>query len=326
MRKHRAIVAATGFVVMLLGPAAKGDAPGSAISLSPGQTEAQAVQASLQTEPSPPSPAETNTGSVAAYFETWFQRVARAQSEQPAWVAPLVAPPPFLVEQLRYDQYVEHLGNNASVRNFGVNRGLQLIPTGTEEIDIALPNYIERDNRTPGTGFGDWQFALFKQRLASGSPNNGNYVASAWLSATAPVGSSRFTNHVFFLSPNVGGGKGWGNFDIQATFGASIPTSSSHLYGDSLLGNMVLQYRFEKIIWPEVELNWTDWLNGTQRGGKNQLLMTVGAVVGKVALWKRLSVSLGLGYQFPLAPTYRAQPAILPAYSRNWIASLRVPF
>src|ERR1700712_289058 len=144
MRKQGAIVAATAFLVMLLGPVAKGNAPGGAISFSPGQTEAQAVQASLQTEPSPASPAGSNTGSVAAYFGTWFQRVARAQSEQPAWVAPLVAPPPFLVEQLRYDQYVEHLGNDASVRNFGVNRGLQLIPTETEEIDIALPNYLER--------------------------------------------------------------------------------------------------------------------------------------------------------------------------------------
>lgn len=131
---------------------------------------------------------------------------------------------------------------------------------------------------------------------------------------------------VYFLLPNIGGGKGWGDFDVQATFGASIPTSRSHLYGTSLIGNLGLQYRFEKVIWPEVELNWTDWLNGTQRGGKNQLLMSVGAVFGKFRIRDRLSVSLAVGYQFAVAPSYRPNPAILPTYSRNWIAGLRMPF
>jgi hypothetical protein len=32
--------------------------------------------------------------------------------------------------------------------------------------------------------------------------------------------------------------------------------------------NVTFQYRIAKVITPEVEVNWTQWLDGTQRGGK----------------------------------------------------------
>ena len=80
-------------------------------------------------------------------------RVTRAQSGQPSWRAALVTTPPYLVEQIRYDRYIEHVGNDAGVRNIGVNKGLRPVPTGTAEIDIAPPNHIERSNKNPATGF-----------------------------------------------------------------------------------------------------------------------------------------------------------------------------
>ena len=52
----------------------------------------------------------------------------------------------------------------------------------TEEgarLDIVLPAYMERDNRTPATGFADWQAFLFKQRLLSANEKNGNYILNA---------------------------------------------------------------------------------------------------------------------------------------------------
>ena len=252
---------------VLAAKAAHAQAPVTPVDLGPGETQAALAREQPLPAPTPTSEWENEQG-IEAYFRNWFRRVALAQSEQPAWVAALVAPPPFLVEQMRYDQYIEHLGNDASLQNFGVNKGLQLIPDTTEEIDINIPQYEQRQNKTPATGFGDWQFALFKQRLLSAGPNDGNYVLSAWIAATAPTGSSKFTNHVYFINPNIGGGKGFGNFDVQATFDPSIPTSRSHTYGTSLVSNLVFQYRFEKVIWPEVEFNWTDWLNGIQHGGK----------------------------------------------------------
>lgn len=325
--RHGALLGGVALLFnLLLGAAATTALAEPAFDLASTRSQADAVRTIVNVDPASGDGGTRAETGISGYFENWFHRVAVAQSEQPTWVALLNTPPPFLVEQLRYDQYIEHLGNDASVRNFGVNKGIRLIPTGTEEIDVTVPAYMERDNKNPATGFGDWQFALFKQRLASAGPGSGNYVASAWLSATAPTGSSKFTNHVYFVSPNVGGGKGWGNFDVQATFGASIPPSRSHLYGTSLVGNLAFQYRFEKLIWPEAEFNWTDWLNGTQRGGKSQVFMTAGAVLGKFKILNRLGVVTGAGYQFPLAPSFRTNPAILPAYSRNWVASLRMPF
>ena len=296
-----------------------------AVDLGTGQSPAQAIAAEPQATVPTRQPWQDETG-IGAYFRNWFRRVALAQSQQPNWVAGLVTPPPVLIEQLRYDQYIEHTNNDASVHNFGVNKGVQLIVSGTQELDIVLPSYIERYNKTPGSGFGDWQAFLFKQRLLSANAHNGNYILSANFALTAPTGAARYTNHVYFAAPGIGFGKGWGNFDIQGSFGASLPVSRVHLYGDSLVGNIMAQYDFEKVIWPEVELNWTNWVNGTQRGGKNQLFMTVGAVLGKFKIHDRLGVVLGVGYQFALAPTYRLNPAILPAYQRNWIASLRMPF
>lgn len=313
--------AAMSLSILLPAPAARAQA----VDLGTGQTPGQAVQQQAVLSPQP-RPAWMDETGVGAYFRNWFRRVARAQSQQPNWVAGLVTPPPILVEQLRYDQYIEHLQNDASVRNFGVSKGVQLIVSGTQELDIVLPAYMERDNRTPATGFADWQAFLFKQRLLSANEKNGNYILNANFALTAPTGSSRFTNHVYFASPAIGFGKGWGHFNIQGNLAASLPTSRVHLYGDSLNGNLMFQYQFEKKIWPEVEFNWTKWLDGTQRGGKDQLFMTVGAVVGKFQIHDRLNVSLGLGYQFPLAPSYRTAPAILPTYQRNWIASLRMPF
>ena len=312
------------FCIPLIGQA-RAQVAATPVDLGPGQSQAVLMREQPALAPAP-TPAWEEEQGVEAYFRNWFRRVALAQSEQPAWIAALVAPPPFLVEQMRYDQYIEHLGNDASLQNFGVNKGLQLIPDTTEEIDINIPQYEQRQNRTPASGFGDWQVALFKQRLLSANANNGNYVLSAWVSATAPTGSSQFTNHVWFVSPNIGGGKGFGDFDVQGTFGPSIPTSRAHLYGTSLVSNLVFQYRFEKVIWPEVEFNWTDWVSGTQHGGRNQVLMTVGTLLGKFTIHNRLGVAVGVGYQFPLTPSYRTEPALLPTYQRNWIATLRMPF
>lgn len=297
-----------------------------AVDLGNGQSPAQAVRSQPIVPDAAPRPAWMDETGVAAYFNNWFRRVARAQSQQPAWIAGLVTPPPILVEQVRYDQYIQHLGNGANMRNFGVNKGLQLIISGTQELDIVLPAYMERDNRTPATGFSDWQAFQFKQRLLSANAKNGNYILSATFALTAPTGSSKFTNNVYFAAPSIGFGKGWGDFNVQGNVGASLPMSRVHLYGDSLVGNLMFQYRFEKVIWPDVELNWTKWLNGTQRGGKNQLFMTVGATFGKFTIHDRLGVVLGIGYQFPLAPSYRTTPALLPTYSRNWIGTIRMPF
>ena len=54
------------------------------------------------------------------------------------------------------------------------------------------------------------------------------------------------------------------------------------------------------------------WLDGTQRGGKDQVFLTIGAVVGAIKLTDRLSLALGAGYQWAVAPQQQLKPGIHP--------------
>jgi len=61
------------------------------------------------------------------------------------------------------------------------------------------------------------------------------------------------------VQPNVGGGKGFGNFDVQTTLGATLPTGTpaTTTSGRPILWNTVAQYRVAKLFWPEIESNAT---------------------------------------------------------------------
>jgi hypothetical protein len=263
---------------------------------------------------------------VATYFNTWFDRVDQARANQPHWASPLFTTTPLLIEQVRGDVYFERVGNGAQILNLGGGKGLELIPTTTNEITIPFPSYQERYNVKPATGFTDWQFLLVKQRLLSANEQNGNYVVTAFLSAQAPIGVPQFSNNAYVITPTLAAGKGFGNFDIQATTSLAVPTSHRNTLGLAWATNITLQYRVGKLFWPEVEMNWTHWLNGTQRGGKDQVFMTVGAVIGPVRLTDRLSIAIGAGYQFAVAPPLQLSPVITPVYDHNWVVSVRMPF
>ncbi|PPQ34564.1 hypothetical protein [Rhodopila globiformis] len=73
-------------------------------------------------------------------------------------------------------------------------------------------------------------------------------------------------------------------------------------------------------------MGWTHWIDGTQRGGKDQTFLTFGAVIGTLHLTDRLGFAIGAGYQFAVSPPLQFKPAITPVYQHNWIVSLRMPF
>lgn len=266
------------------------------------------------------------TTSVGEYFENWFDRVDQARATQPHWASPLVTTTPLLIEQFRYDVYVEQLGNGAHVLNLGAGKGLELIPTTTNEVSVSVPPYEERTNIKPVDGFTDWQFLLIKQRLLSANENNGDYVLTAFLAAQAPIGIPAFTNNAYVIAPTLAGGKGFGDFVIQATSGFAVPTSQQGTLGTTWANNITFQYRVARIFWPEFEMNWTHWLDGTQRGGKDQVFLTVGAVVGTIKLTDRLGLALGIGYQWAVAPQQELKPVQTPTYKNNLIATARLPF
>jgi hypothetical protein len=253
------------------------------------------------------------------YFSNWFQRVDETLAEQPHWIAPIFLTTPLLTELYRYDQNWQHLSNGGgNLKVFGAGKGLELIPAKTIQLIFGVPPYEQRSGKNAAQGIGDYPFLLIKNRFLSANEENGNYVLTGFLAFGAPIGSHAFTTNNFAVTPTIAAGKGWGNFDMQLTFGSTFPTGDVHTLGTALLTNLTFQYHLLELLWPEVEMNYTYWPNGANRG-KNQVFITPGVVLGRIRLYGRLTLTVGTGYQFAISDAH-------PQYENNWILSVRTNF
>lgn len=276
-----------------------------------------------------PAAADTNdssggTDSLSAWFDDWYDRVHAAQGSQPDWMTPLVTVTPRLEQEIRYDQYFETLGNGGGLDNYGSGKGLEFIPTTTNEVIFGVPPYEDRYNHKPAEGFGDWPFLLIKQRLVSADNEDGNYIVTGFLSVQAPAGIKAFTSHAWTITPTLAAGKGWGPFDIQATVGFPIPLADESTIGTAEVFNVAFQGHFARYLWPEFEINTTHWNDGA-RSGKTQVFLTPGIVFGRFLLGGTAKGILGVGYQFAVAPAKILDP-LTPTYQHSWIISARLAF
>ena len=287
------------------------------------QNATSAVAAPTNTQPS--VYLDAPVPSVVPYFQNWFNRVNQAQASQPHWMTPLVTVTPRLEEEVRYDQYWEHQHTGANVDLYDMGKGLELIPTTTNEVLLNPPVYEQRSGKKPATGWGDDPFLVVKQRLLSENEQNGNYIVSAFLGVQAPTGDRTFTNHAWVITPTIAGGKGFGDFDVQATTGIALPTNHESDIGKALATNVTFQYHIAKYFWPEFEVNYTHWFGG-ERDGKNQVFLTPGIILGRFQVYDRLRVSVGGGYQFAVSPKVVTSPALTPTYDHAWILSARASF
>ena len=189
--------------------------------------------------------------SLERYLADWSERVQQVRDSQPDWVPPLMTLSPLLTELVRWDAYYQQSGNGARVLNLGAGKGLFLVPTSSNEVDIGLPSYEERRDVAP-------RFRL--DRL-------------------------------------------------------SVPAHQA-----------TLQYRVLRAIWPELEVNWTHWLDGTQRGGVNQVFLTSGVIVSSIPVTSSLRTTVGIGYQFAVAPAQTLKPVQTPTYKNNVVLTARLLF
>jgi hypothetical protein len=253
------------------------------------------------------------------YFRDWFKRVDETQAVQPHWKPPLFTTSPLLTELYKYDQYWEHLANGGgNLTLFDAGKGFELIPAKAIEMIFGLPPYEERSGKNPAQGFGDWPFLLIKNRFLGANEENGNYCLTGIVAFSAPTGARAFTTRHFAVTPTISAGKGWGDFDVQLDFGINLPTGGIHTLGTPLLTNVAFQYHVLKVFWPQVEVNYTYWPNGPNRG-KNQVFLLPGVVLGSIPLYKRLTWTVGAGYQFAVSDAH-------PQYENNWIFDFRINF
>ena len=261
---------------------------------------------------------------LESWISGWDDRVAEAQATQPNWMTLLATSTARLKQEIRFDGYFETLGNGGSLDNYGAGKGLEFIPTTSSDIQITMPPYERRYGKSRATGFGDWPFLLIKQRFVSANKAGGNYIVSGFFGVQAPTGSRYFTNHAWVLTPTLAAGKGFGDFDIQATVGIPVPLAHENTIGTSEVINVALQYGVAKYFWPEIEMNMTHWNDGL-RSGKTQIFLTTGMTVGRLPITRRLKLIVGAGYQFAVAPARTLNP-LTPAYQHAWIVTTRLTF
>jgi hypothetical protein len=277
-----------------------------------------------------PVPDDAVTDPITDYFLHWFDRAEEAQATQPHWMTPITTVTPRLEQEYRYDQSQQFLQNGAEVNNYFSGKGLELIPTTTNEILINVPNFEQRlpegSKVKPATGFADGNFVTIKQRLLSANEENGNYILSVFLGFQAPTGIPAFTNRpAWIVTPTISGGIGWGDFDIQGTIGYTLPTDERNYVGTSVVTSTTLQYHIGEYFWPEFAFNDTQWTSGV-RADRNQLFVSPGIMFGRFQIYNRVKFNFGIAYQVAVVPDHHITDPLTPMYNHAWILSMRMTF
>ena len=265
----------------------------------------------------------TMSFSQDGFFADWFDMVSKTQAEQPHWITPLATTTPRLEQEFRYDIQWQTHNSGVTTDNYGVSKGLEIIPAKNLEVILAVPPYIVNNPDSPQNGFGDWQF-LVKYRIAAGNEEHGNYILTAFYQMSFPTGQYQEGALSPIITPTIAYGKGYKNFDVQGTLGFSLPTGNVSEIGHNLLWNNTFQYRIFRKIWPEVEVNLNQYRGGngsvvpTAHPGKTLVYLTPGLVLGRFNLWHRLAFTAGGGFE--IATTSFHPTNHIP------ILSIRFPF
>ena len=272
-----------------------------------------------------PAQSEASPDSFTKVVDAWTATVKAAQASQPNWITPLATTTPRLEQEFRYDQDSETLiRGKGAIEVYGGGKGLEIIPTEHTEVIITMPPYQVRTGTLPSSEFNDWPGILLKFRVISGNAKSGDYIVSVFAQYGLPTGALVLTNHNDVFTPTLAAGKGFGDFDIQATIGDAIPIHDNSNSGRSIPTNITAQYHISRFLWPEIEMNRTDWIGG-QRNARTQTYIAPGLIVGRIVLNKRSKLIIGAGYQTAVSRVYGPGP-ITPTFNHNWLFSARVTF
>ena len=252
----------------------------------------------------------------SSFLDRYFERLDKTQAAQPHWITPVATTTPRLEEEFRTDILWQTNASGVTSENYGGTKGLELIPFQRVEVILSTPPYLAHHNPSVRDGFGDFQF-LVKYRLLSSNEQHGNYILTAFLATSLPTGSYTNGAPCAIITPTIAYGKGFGNADIQGTFGVGLPVAHTNVVGRTFTWNNAVQYRIFRKIWPEIEFNSTFFQQGKNDGMK-QVFVTPGLMVGRLHLWKRLNLSVGGGFQIAATRFH--------TNNHNGILTVRLPF
>jgi hypothetical protein len=250
------------------------------------------------------------------FVSNWLEMVTRTENDQPHWIVPLITTTPTLHQLFRSDTQWQTHNNGVTTDNYGVSKGLEIIPEKNVEVVLCVPPYIENNPASRNDGFGDWQF-LVKYRIAAGNEEHGNYILTAFYQMSFPTGQYQEGALRPIITPTIAYGKGFKAFAVQGTLGGSLPTGKTEKIGRTVLWNNALQYRVLKRVWPETEFNYSHYYQGSFNG-HSLLYVTPGVLLGRFSIHDRFAFIIGGGYQI-------AATSFHPT-NHNGILSIRFPF
>lgn len=309
---------------------------GLALALMPALAHAQDA---------PPIPVKTlpyNANASGDPIRSWLDMVSASQAAQPHWMTPLVTVTPRLEQEFRWDGYAQQNGtgtngNGQRIDNYGGPGGarVEFIPAYDFEAIVAAPPYETASGpKGSASGWGDWPAFLVKYRFISANEQSGNYIVTAFFQMSDPLGTpGAISTNVWTAQPTLAVGKGWGDFDIQSTFSMQFPvaglnaggkTAAQNMsnFGNPFLWNTAFQYHLLDILWPELEVNYEFWPDGTHKG-VNQVMLTPGIIFGRFQIGKDsptrpINLIFGVGYQIAVTSN--------PVVANNFVGTIRITF
>ena len=260
--------------------------------------------------------AETAGTKKGGFLRSWLRMAAETQASQPDWLSPLATTSGRLKQEFRYDIWDQPSALGNRTYQFGGNKGMEFITSSRTQLLLGVPTYMLVSPNGPPGGLGDLPLQL-KFRIASAERNEGNYLLTFILAANAPTGSHRYGAGDGTVMPTIAAGKGFGRFDVQSTFGASLPTGNTAKLGRQLQWNTAFQYRATWRLWPELEVNSTFYKTGPH-AGERQVFLTPGLGFGRVRLRKGFRFSTAAGLQIAVTKFH--------TYDHRWMFSERLSF
>jgi hypothetical protein len=255
-------------------------------------------------------------GGIASFFEHWDERALQAQLNQPNWLTPVITSTSRLKQEIRYDISWQRNPDGTTAENYGGGKGFTTIPVDRVEISINFPPYMTHHQPNVRDGFGDFSF-LTKFRILARNREKGDYALTAFLAVSFPTGSYKNGSPHPVITPTIAGGKGWGNFVYQGTFGSDLPSAQTAILGRRLILNNALQYRGWGKIWPEMEVNSNFYSDGPN-DGKKQVYLTPGISAGRFSIYKHLQLSTGAGFEIAVTHFH--------SYTHQAVFTVRLPF
>ena len=174
---------------------------------------------------------------------------------QPAFITPLVAPDPRLIQYAKLSFSNEYTSTGTQTVNYGNSRGLGIIGGNRFEFDYIPPPYVQH-NSSAIDGFGDTA-AVVKYRIASGNAEHGDFEISAILNRCFATGGHKNGAATDTYGPALAAGFTHKKVDVISSLGGTMPTGKIATQGRTITWNALTQAHANPHVWLEIENNAT---------------------------------------------------------------------